>query len=192
MSEHGNRTTLGSSVVDVESSLCTLSRPSEKRISMVSFRMGSKPPWWIPIPLFRSGRTCSTWRLHTHVKKKEKKKSRLPGRNRQQSVENVINSWTASWPRLHLSTNDYITAAGSHKVTQQKRRRTTGGVLEPLLTRPCSHLHPRFVGWSGGERPPHLRELLIFIREAVHRVVEHLLHQTLLIICNTHLQKSEP
>ena len=40
---------------------CTLSRPSEKSISMVSFRMGSRPPWWIPIPLFNSGSTCSTW-----------------------------------------------------------------------------------------------------------------------------------
>lgn len=40
---------------------CTLSRPSEKRISMVSFRMGSRPPWWIPMPLFNNGSTCSTW-----------------------------------------------------------------------------------------------------------------------------------
>lgn len=41
----------------------TLIRPSEKRISIVSFRMGSRPPWWIPIPLFNNGSTCSTLRM---------------------------------------------------------------------------------------------------------------------------------
>lgn len=46
----------------------------------------------------------------------------------------VINSWTALWPRLYPSTNRYVSTAGSHNVTQQKRR-TTGGALEPPLTR---------------------------------------------------------
>ncbi len=38
----------------------TFISPSENRISMVSFRIGRRPPWWIPIPLFSNGRTCST------------------------------------------------------------------------------------------------------------------------------------
>lgn len=46
----------------MKEALCaTLSRPSENRISMVSFRMGSRPPWWMPMPLLSSGSTCSTW-----------------------------------------------------------------------------------------------------------------------------------
>lgn len=41
---------------------------------------------------------------------------------------------------------------------------------------------------SSCEGSPHLRELLIFIRETVHCIVEHLLHQTLLILCNKHCE----
>ena len=37
-----------------------LMRPSPKRISVVSLRMGRRPPWWMPIPRFKSGRTFST------------------------------------------------------------------------------------------------------------------------------------
>ena len=39
----------------------TLIKPSEKRISIVSFKIGSSPEWWIPMPRFNSGRTCSTY-----------------------------------------------------------------------------------------------------------------------------------
>ena len=39
----------------------TLMSPSEKRISIVSFRIGNKPEWWMPIPFFSNGNTCSTW-----------------------------------------------------------------------------------------------------------------------------------
>lgn len=35
-------------------------RPSENRISIVSFRRGSKPEWWMPIPFFSNGKRCST------------------------------------------------------------------------------------------------------------------------------------
>ena len=38
-----------------------LMRPSEKRISMISLRMGRRPPWWMPMPRFRSGRMAVTW-----------------------------------------------------------------------------------------------------------------------------------
>lgn len=31
-----------------------------KRISMISFKMGSSPPWWIPMPRLRSGRMDTT------------------------------------------------------------------------------------------------------------------------------------
>lgn len=90
--------------------------------------------------------------------------------------------------RLYLSTNDYISAAGSHKVTQQKRRRTTGGVLGVCGRDVCRYLRLRSAQnlmnvEEDAKRSPHLREFLVFIRETVHRVVEHLLHQTLLLIC---------
>ena len=35
--------------------------PSWNSISVVSFKMGRRPEWWIPIPLFSRGSTCSTW-----------------------------------------------------------------------------------------------------------------------------------
>lgn len=38
----------------------TLTRPSPNKISMASFRMGRRPPWWIPMPRFSNGSTCST------------------------------------------------------------------------------------------------------------------------------------
>lgn len=38
-----------------------LIRPSWKRISMISLRIGSRPPWWIPTPRFRRGRSETTW-----------------------------------------------------------------------------------------------------------------------------------
>ena len=37
----------------------TLSRESWNRISMTSFRMGSRPPWWMPMPRLSSGSTAS-------------------------------------------------------------------------------------------------------------------------------------
>ena len=38
----------------------TLTRPSWKRISTVSLRMGSSPEWWIPMPFSSRGRKCTT------------------------------------------------------------------------------------------------------------------------------------
>ena len=35
-------------------------RPSPNRISVVSLRIGRRPPWWMPIPRFRRGSTFST------------------------------------------------------------------------------------------------------------------------------------
>mmetsp|Transcript_5482 Transcript_5482/g.12091 ORF Transcript_5482/g.12091 Transcript_5482/m.12091 type:complete len:239 (+) Transcript_5482:1584-2300(+) len=37
-----------------------LMRPSWKRISITSFRMGSRPPWWMPTPFFSRGRMVCT------------------------------------------------------------------------------------------------------------------------------------
>ena len=34
--------------------------PTWKRISMISFRMGRSPPWWIPMPRLRRGRMDTT------------------------------------------------------------------------------------------------------------------------------------
>ncbi|KAH3668005.1 hypothetical protein OGAPHI_001759 [Ogataea philodendri] len=36
----------------------TFKKPSWKRISIISFKIGSNPEWWIPIPRRRSGKMC--------------------------------------------------------------------------------------------------------------------------------------
>mmetsp|Transcript_17285 Transcript_17285/g.53134 ORF Transcript_17285/g.53134 Transcript_17285/m.53134 type:complete len:235 (+) Transcript_17285:579-1283(+) len=38
----------------------SFSRPSWNKISTTSFTMGSRPPWWMPMPLFRSGSSVVT------------------------------------------------------------------------------------------------------------------------------------
>jgi len=48
-----------SPMLNVSVAKSTLSRPSWNRISITSLRIGSSPPWWIPIPRRSSGRMCS-------------------------------------------------------------------------------------------------------------------------------------
>ena len=112
-----------------------LIRPSWNRSSVVSFRIGSRPPWWMPMPRRSSGRTFSTCGRH----RSSSERTRI-------ALSNTSSTSRFSSP-VFRSSLAICSAYASHSFFEKEKTMTGANCRSMIILTILKQLEPPFAGF---------------------------------------------